>query len=96
VFIDARDPEEFRSHTLPRARNLPRSGVKPDRDIGEVKAAKDDGRLPPKDHNIRIMVFGRSGAQAQAVAEAIAQEAFHTVAYSTGTFETLLRPTASK
>ena len=38
----------------------------------------------------------RDGAQAQAVAEAIAQEAFHNVAYAAGTFETLLRPTASK
>ena len=35
-------------------------------------------------------------AQAQAVAEAIAQEAFHNVAYVAEIFETLLRPTASK
>ena len=41
-------------------------------------------------------VFERDRAQAQAVAEAIAQEAFHTVAYVAGTFETLLRPMASK
>ena len=41
-------------------------------------------------------VFERDRAQAQAVAEAIAQEAFHTVAYCAGTFETLLRPMASK
>ena len=39
---------------------------------------------------------GRDGAQAQAVDEAVAQEAFHTVAYVAGTFEILLRPTASK
>jgi|RhiMetdeSRZDD1v2_1073273.scaffolds.fasta_scaffold12845_2 hypothetical protein len=37
----------------------------------------------------------RDGAQAQAVAEAIAQEALHHVAYVTGTLETLLRPMAS-
>jgi len=42
-----------------------------------------------------IVVFGRDGAQAQAVAEAIAQEPFHNVVYVAGTFETLLRPTAS-
>ncbi len=42
----------------------------------------------------RIIVFGRDGAQAQAVAEAIAQEPFHNVVYVAGTFETLLRPTA--
>jgi hypothetical protein len=49
-----------------------------------------------EDHNTRSMVFGRDGAQAQAVAAAIAQEGFHHVAYVAGTFETLLRPTASQ
>ena len=48
------------------------------------------------DHNTRIIVFGQDGAQAQAVAEAIAQEAFSNVVYFAETFETLLRPTASK
>jgi rhodanese-related sulfurtransferase len=96
VFIDARDPEEFRTQTLPGARNLPRSGVKPGKDVGEVKVAKDDGRLPMEDHNTRLIVFGRDGAQAQAVAEAIAQEAFHNVAYFGGTFETLIQQVAGK
>jgi hypothetical protein len=54
----------------------------------------DDGRLPMDDHNTRIIVFGQDGAQA--VAEAIAQEAFSNVVYFAETFETLLRPTASK
>jgi rhodanese-related sulfurtransferase len=61
VFIDARDPEEFGTQTLPGARNLPRSGLKPGKDVGEVKVAKDDGRLPMEDHNTRIIVFGREG-----------------------------------
>jgi rhodanese-related sulfurtransferase len=96
VFIDARDPEEFRAQTLPGARNLPRSGLKSGKDVGEVKAAKDDGRLPMEDHNTRIIVFGREGAQAQAVAEALAQEAFHNVTYFGGTFETLIQQVAGK
>ncbi len=96
VFIDARDPEEFGAQTLSGARHLPRSGVKPGKDVGEVKAAKDDGRLPMEDHNTRIVVFGQDGAQAKAVAEAIAQEAFHNVAYFGGTFETLIQPVAGK
>jgi rhodanese-related sulfurtransferase len=96
VFIDARDPEEFGTQTLPGARNLPRSGLKPGKDVGEVKVAKDDGRLPMEDHNTRIIVFGREGGQAQAVAEAIAQEAFHNVAYFGGTFETLIQQVAGK
>ena len=45
---------------------------------------------------IARIVFGRYEAQEQAVAAAIAQEAFHHVAYVAGTCETLLRPTASK
>jgi rhodanese-related sulfurtransferase len=96
VFIDARDPEAFGAQTLPGARNLPRSGLKPGKDVGEVKAAKDDGRLPMEDHNTRIIVFGRDGAQAQAVAEAIAQEAFHNVAYFGGTFEAVVQQVAGK
>jgi rhodanese-related sulfurtransferase len=35
VLIDARDPAEFQSHTLPGARNLPHSSVKPGKDAGE-------------------------------------------------------------
>jgi rhodanese-related sulfurtransferase len=96
VFIDARDPEPFGAQTLPGARNLPRSGLKPGNDVGEVKAAKDDGRLPMDDHNTRIVVFGQDGAQAKAVAEAIAQEAFHNVAYFGGTFEAVVQQVAGK
>jgi rhodanese-related sulfurtransferase len=96
VFIDARDPEEFGAQSLTGSRNLPRSGLKPGKDVGEVKAAKDDGRLPMEDHNTRIIVFGRDGAQAKAVAEAIAQEAFHNVAYFGDTFETLMQQVAGK
>ena len=63
---------------------MPLSGVKPGKDVGEVKKAKDDGRLPMEDHNTRIIVFGRDEAQAKAVTEAIAQEAFHNVSYFAG------------
>ncbi len=89
VWIDARDPEEFTAHPIPNARNLPLSGVKPGKDVGEVKKAKDDGRLPMEDHNTRIIVFGRDGAQAKAVAEALAREAFHNVSYFAGPLERL-------
>jgi rhodanese-related sulfurtransferase len=89
VWIDARDPEEFAATRIPNARNLPLSGVKPGKDVGEVKKAKDDGRLPMEDHNARIIVFGRDGAQAKAVAEAITREAFHNVSYFAGPLERL-------
>lgn len=84
LWIDARDPERFRAGTLPGAVNLPRSGLKPGKDQGEVKAAKDDGRLPMEDHNTRIIVFGSDARQARAVAEAIVREAFHNVSYFEG------------
>ncbi len=54
-----------------------------------MKAAKDDGRLPMSDHNTRIVVFGSDAAQAKAVAQAIALEAFHNVTYFEGGFDSL-------
>jgi hypothetical protein len=49
--------------------------------LDDVSAAKKDGRLPMEDHNTRIIVFGNDGTQAQAVADAIAQNAFHNVSF---------------
>lgn len=89
VWIDARDPEEFRGDTVPGAKNVPRSRLLPGKDVGEVKAAKDDGRLPMEDHNTRVIVFGKTGEQARALADAIAAEAFHNVLYFDGTAEAL-------
>lgn len=96
VFIDARDREQYQSQTLPGARNLPRSGVIPGKDVGEVEKAKNDGRLPMHDHNTRVIVFGRDAAEAQVVAEALVQEAFHNVAFYSGTFDSLIPRIANK
>jgi len=89
VFLDARNAEEFNAGSLPGARNIPQSVVEPGKDVGEVRRAKDDGRLPMEDHNTRIVVFGRDATQARALAEAIAREAFHNVAYFPGQFDAL-------
>jgi rhodanese-related sulfurtransferase len=89
VFIDARDPEDFRAGTLPRAVSVSVRGLERGKDVGEVRRAKDDGRLPMEDHNTRVIVFGRDGTQARAVAEAITGGAFHNVAFYGGTFESL-------
>ena len=82
VLIDARDPEEFMTSSIPGARNLP---------LGDVKEAnkEKDGRLPVEDHNARIIVFGRDGEQARAVCEALTKSAFHNTSFYGGTFETL-------
>lgn len=81
VWIDAREPAAFRRGSLPGARNIPASGLRPGKDQGVMKEAKDDGRLPMDDHNARVIVFGDGGAAARAVADAITSEAFHNVSY---------------
>lgn len=95
VFIDAREAAEFKAGSIAAARNITQRLLKPGKDVGEIKAAKDDGRLPMEDHNTRIIVFGKSSEQARAVAEAIIGEAFHNVSFFDGSFEQLrssLRP----
>lgn len=87
VLIDTREPAEFAAGSVAGARNIARSRVLPGKDVGEVKDAKDDGRLPMNDHNTRIIVFGRDREQARYVAEAIAREAFHNVTYFEGSYE---------
>lgn len=86
VWIDAREPAAFAGGTISGARNIPASGLKPGKDQGVMKDAKDDGRLPMEDHNTRVLVFGADGKGAKAVADAIAREAFHNVSYVAAPF----------
>ena len=81
VWIDAREPAAFQAGTIAGARNIPPSGLRPGKDQGVMKQAKDDGRLPMDDHNTRIIVFGSNAKDARAVADAIASEAFHNVSF---------------
>src|SRR5882762_1844217 len=76
VLIDVREADAFRAGSLPNARNIPRSLVLEGKDIGEIKRAKDDGRLPMEDHNTRIIILGGDSGMARSVAEALAREAF--------------------
>ena len=87
VWIDVRDPDVFRKGSIDGARNLPQSKVLPGKDVGEVFAAKNDGRLPMEDHNTRIIVFGANGDQAKHVTAALVREAFHNVTYFAGDYE---------
>jgi rhodanese-related sulfurtransferase len=87
VVIDARPAASFAGGSLARARNIPRDLVLPGKDTGEVRRAKDDGRLPMEDHNTRIVVVGRDAREARYVAEALAREAFHNVSYFPRPFE---------
>jgi rhodanese-related sulfurtransferase len=87
VLIDARERDDFDAGSIAGARNIPRSLVLEGKDVGEVKRAKDDGRLPMEDHNSRVIVIGRDAAAARYVAEALAREAFHNVTYFGGAAE---------
>jgi len=84
VFIDVRSPEEFAKGSVQGAKNIPRPLVLQGKDVGELKKAKDDGRLPMTDHNTRIIVVADSPEDARFVAEQIAREAFHNVSYFPG------------
>jgi len=85
VLLDVREAEDFGKGTLPGARSIPRSLVLEGKDVGEIRKAKDDGRLPMQDHNTRIVVLAADLDNARHVAEAIAREAFHNVSYFAGT-----------
>jgi rhodanese-related sulfurtransferase len=86
VVIDARERADFLAGSLRGAHNIPRSQVLAGKDVGEVKRAKDDGRLPMEDHNTRLIVVATDAAAARHVAEALAREAFHNVSYFPGPF----------
>lgn len=90
VWVDARDSSAFSAKTLQGARNIPAAELKPGKDQGVLKAAKDDGRLPMDDHNTRIIVFGAHEKDARAVADAIASEAFHNVSFVSEPYETIV------
>lgn len=78
--IDTRTSKRHSAESLTGAVNIP---------LEEVAAAKDDGRLPMEDHNTRIVVFGETAAEARAVAEEIAKNAFHNVSYYPGDYPSL-------
>jgi rhodanese-related sulfurtransferase len=91
VWIDAREPSAFAAGTVHRARNIPATGLKAGKDQGVMKETKDDGRLPMHDHNSRIIVFGDNPGAAQAIADAIASEAFHNVSFISAPVQEVLR-----
>ena len=87
VVIDIRDAGEFAKGTLAGARNIPRSLVLEGKDVGEIKKAKDDGRLPMEDHNTRLIVISDRVDDARYVAQALVREAFHNVTFFPGTVD---------
>jgi len=85
VFLDVRPADRYAKKHIAGIKNLPNTGITPGRkDVGEIRKAKNDGRLPYEDHNTRIIVFGEVSTNAARVAEALAKEGFHNVAFFGG------------
>jgi rhodanese-related sulfurtransferase len=79
VYFDARSPQEFAQGTLAGAHNVP----------ADAEDALAKAPLPRNDFNTRIVIFGRDGAQARKLADAIGRTPFQNVSYFPGTFEQL-------
>ena len=79
VYFDARSPQEFAQGTLAGAHNVP----------ADAEDSLTKAPLPRNDFNTRIVIFGRDGAQARKLADAIGRTPFQNVSYFPGTFEQL-------
>ena len=96
VFLDVRPAREFANENLSNTKNLPHIGIQPGRkDVGEIRKAKNDGRLPYEDHNTRIIVFGENGNNASRVAEALAKEGFQNVSFYSGNYKEFKKATSN-
>src|SRR5262245_50695723 len=84
VVVDVREAADFKTDSLLQAISIPRSLVTDTKDTGEVRKAKDDGRLPMNDHRTRIIVLGADSATAAYVAQRLAFEAFDNVSFFAG------------
>ena len=81
VFFDGRSADEFAKKNLPGTHNVPADKVKAE----GLRGAP----TPGNDFNTRIVLFGRDGAQARVLADALAKTAMQNVSYFPGTFEEL-------
>jgi rhodanese-related sulfurtransferase len=81
VFFDGRSADEFAKRSLPGTHNVPADKVKAE----GLRGAP----TPSNDFNTRIVLFGRDGAQARVLADALGKTAMQNVSYFPGTFEEL-------
>jgi rhodanese-related sulfurtransferase len=81
VFFDGRSTDEFAKKSLPGTHNVPADKVKAE----GLRGAP----TPSNDFNTRIVLFGRDGAQARVLADALGKSAMQNVSYFPGTFEEL-------
>ena len=84
VWLDTRATEDIAKAPLSGAKRIGIEVAKGGKDNAAMQQAKNDGTLPIEDHNARIIVFGDDPQATRSVAEAIAKEAFHNVAFFAG------------
>jgi rhodanese-related sulfurtransferase len=84
VWLDTRAAEDIAKAPLSGAKRIGIEVAKGGKDNAAMQQAKNDGTLPIEDHNARIIVFGDDPQATRSVAEAIAKEAFHNVAFFAG------------
>jgi rhodanese-related sulfurtransferase len=82
VYVDARSSEEFSRGSLPGTHNIPID------DTSRVVLGEKAPALQ-NDFNTRIILFGRDGAQARKLADAVGKTPYQNVSYFPGTFEAL-------
>ena len=91
VWLDTRSAQDMAKTPLSRAKRIGVEVAKGGKDNAAMQQAKNDGTLPIEDHNTRIIVFGDDPESVRSVAEAIAKEAFHNVAFFGGNAADLAR-----
>jgi rhodanese-related sulfurtransferase len=89
VWLDTRSPAEFTKGSLPGAKRIALDVTKGGKDNPAMQQAKNDATLPVEDHNTRIIVFGNDLQDVQAIADALAKEAFNNVAFFAGKYAEL-------
>jgi rhodanese-related sulfurtransferase len=87
LLFDTRDADAFAKQSIPGTHGVPADRVA----VEGIQFAP----LPRHDFITRIIVFGRDGAQARGVAEALSQSPFHNVTYFSGTYAALAAALAS-
>jgi hypothetical protein len=92
VWLDTRSPGKTQP-ALAGARRISVEVTKGGKDNADMQRAKNDGTLPMNDHNTRIIVFGDDQLAVKTVAESIAREAFHNVAFFAGSASELFAAT---
>lgn len=91
VWLDTRSAEQAAKGALPGAKRIGAEVAKGSKDNAAMQQAKNDGTLPIEDHNTRVIVFGDDAQAVRSVAEALAKEAFHNVAFFAGSATELNR-----